>query len=109
MTKKEVLDYSHIKNQRKLLKNFANKYPNEVYRFLDFLDQYRKLKTSNFLINFSIDNPPPYERKKLKKRDYRRFCNLDFHIHYRQMFISYMEYDLIGRNPRLVLELISRA
>jgi len=105
--KKEIIDYSHIDNRKKLLKEFARKYPSEVIRFLDAYDQCNRKGDSKIILDFTTNNPPPYEILKLKKRTFRRFYSFKFSIDFRRMFVSYMEQDLIGKNPRLKIELIS--
>lgn len=100
--KKIPLNYFDASNSKELLLEFSKRFPDETNRFLFEVFSHKNAKIMD--IKISIDNPPRYEHVPLSKKNQKKFKKLKLHIHYRRVLISFMEWDLVGRNPRLVFK-----
>ena len=99
------MDYLDEKNQKSLLKEFALRFPNEVKEILKY--HYLQKKNTNSYIGFSIklDTPPDYSIDLLSRKEFNKFIKLKLPYHYRKILVSFMEFDLMGKMPKIYLTL----
>jgi hypothetical protein len=88
------------------VKEFAIRFPNEVVEILNQHKIQKKTKNSYISFNITIDNPPDYYQHRLTKKQIRKFYKFKMPLHYRQLLTVYMELDLLGRMPKLNINLI---
>lgn len=101
------MDYLNEKNRKNLLKEFARRFPNEVIEILKFCKLQKKDKRFRIGLSIILDNPPDYFINRITRKEYKKFIKLKFPLNCRQLLATYMELDLLGKCPKLIVNLIS--